>query len=242
MEIFCSPVASLRDRIMYAAIVVHFLGIWHNHVTITKGLTVQKHFLSRQTYLDVLLSAHFAVILICYMRDCSFPEAECRLDLTGTDVVETYFSSNGQWVGNQHTYSFARLEQNLSHMVRLEEIRAKPDSPDFAKPHAKSEVIWPKQHMSSKVHVDLKAYPKPGEEIEAWKEGIVKAQALATDVGMTPKEGESEDWFYHPFRFTGNDIGQHQTAHFDTDDDSDSHGSGYEGIHTCIYNQKLKFL
>lgn len=83
-------------------------------------------------------------MLICNMRD-QFAGVECRLDLTGTDVVETYFSANGQWVGNRHNYSFGRLSQNASHMIRLDQIRVDPRAPAFARPHPEGEVIWPQQ-------------------------------------------------------------------------------------------------
>ena len=82
---------------------------------------------------------------ICYMRDnCS--DIPCRLDLVGSDVVETFWSNNGQWIGNRHVYSFGDLRRNLSHMVSqtLERIKCSPEAPTFAKPHPKQEIIWPK--------------------------------------------------------------------------------------------------
>ena len=94
VEIFCSGTASPSQRIRYAGLVVHFLAIWKNYIIETQGLSLQKNFLSRETFLNVTLSCHSAVMLICYMRDC-FPRVKCRLDLTGTDVAETYFSANG---------------------------------------------------------------------------------------------------------------------------------------------------
>jgi hypothetical protein len=71
-----------------------------------------------------------------FMAD-EFPAVPCNLSLTGTDVVETYFSKNGQWVGNQHNYTFGRMDRNLAHMNRLEEICLDPLAPEFAKPHPK---------------------------------------------------------------------------------------------------------
>lgn len=101
MEIFCSEEASLRTRIKYAAIVAHFLAIWRNWVHGHHNLQLATNFNTRQTYIDVLLSCHFAVMLICYMRD-NFAHEECRLHLSGSDVLEDFWSKNGQWVGNHH--------------------------------------------------------------------------------------------------------------------------------------------
>ena len=103
IEIFCSKKASLSERVRYAGLVINFLGIWRNYIKDTPGMTLSKNFLSRETFTDILLSCHTAVFLICYMRDC-FPNNECMLELTGTDLVESYFSSNGQMVDNQRAY------------------------------------------------------------------------------------------------------------------------------------------
>ena len=130
VEVFCSGIASLHDRIKYAATVSFFLSLWRDNVLKSSGQNL-KNFLTRETFTDIQLSCHFAVSIICFMRD-KFLEVECVLDQTGTDTVESYWSKNGQWVGNQHTYTFGRLESNLSHMVRLEQIRVDPHAPEFS--------------------------------------------------------------------------------------------------------------
>ena len=140
VEIFCSGTASLVERIHNAGLVCHFLDVWRSWVIRQPHLVINRHLISRESYQDTLLSCHFAVSLIMYMA-VRFPTVPCHLDLTGTDVVESYFSKNGQWVGNQHTYSFGRMARNLRHMVRLEEIRVSDAAPAFAKPHPKGEVI-----------------------------------------------------------------------------------------------------
>jgi hypothetical protein len=116
VEIFCSGKASLSERIQYASCVVHFLAFWHNFVSSHPSLSLSKNFLSRETYLNTLLSCHFAVSLICYMAE-QHPQVACLLDQTGTDVVENFFSKNGQWVGNRHNYTFGRMRNNFSQMV-----------------------------------------------------------------------------------------------------------------------------
>ncbi|CAH3129959.1 unnamed protein product [Porites lobata] len=71
---------------------------------------------SRETYQDIVISCQFAVILICYMRD-NLPEQECCLELSGSHVLEDFWSKNGQWVGNHHNYWFRDLQGNASHMI-----------------------------------------------------------------------------------------------------------------------------
>ena len=92
-----------KDKILCHC--THFLGIWRNWVYQQHDLVLRRNFISRETYTDVLLSCQFAVMIIVYMRD-NVPDQECRLNLTGCDVVEDFWSTNGQWVGNRHNYNF----------------------------------------------------------------------------------------------------------------------------------------
>ena len=217
VEIFCSCVASLTTRITYAAIVTHFLAIWRNWIYRHRRLKLPVNFISRETSTDVILSCHFAVMLIVYMRD-NFPQEDCQLDDTGSDVVEDFWSKNGQWVGNHHNYTFGELRRNTSHMIRLEEIRVDPSAPDFAKPHPKQESIWGQQCERPINVANLKEYPAIGTEIEAWKEGIKIARRLARSVGMIPDiDAVDED---------NNDDGN---------DDNDGH-DGSEGDDGCLDN------
>ena len=112
-------VATLSTRIRYAAFIVHFLGIWRNFIHLNKNMDIKTALLTRESYQDALISTHFAVILICYMRD-NFPNTPCRLDLTGSDPCECLFSLTGQWVGNRHNYSFGEMLDNINNMMRLQ--------------------------------------------------------------------------------------------------------------------------
>lgn len=198
VEIFCSSVASLTNRIKYTAIVTHFLGIWRNWVYRHRNLKLSVNFISRESYTDVILSCHFAVMLIVYMRD-NFPQDDCRLDITGSDVLEDFWSKNGQWVGNHHNYTFGDLRRNTSRMIRLEEIRVDPSNQEFAKPHPKQESIWGKQSAQPFNMANLKEHLAIGEEIKAWKQGIEIARRLARSIGMKPAVCAQDD---------GNDVGE----------------------------------
>ena len=104
MEIFFIPCATLHRRIVYASFVSNFFGIWRNW-TIRTERDVDICFISYQSFQDVLLSCHFAVILISYFRDFH-PELPCCLSRTGTDYGETFFSRNGLFVVNCHNFTF----------------------------------------------------------------------------------------------------------------------------------------
>ena len=149
-------------------------------------MTLKTNFISRETFLDTLISCHFAVSFICYCRDF-FPEMECHLNQAGTDCCETYFSTMGQWVGNKHNYTFGDMRRNQSHCIRLREIRSVDNGINFPKPHPKGESIWYKQYDKSTSEANLKEYPEKGDELSAWKEGIVEGRRLAANLGMKPE-------------------------------------------------------
>ena len=210
IEIFISGKASLLQCIKYAAIVCHFLAIWRNFVIRTPGLTLSRNFLSRETYTDVLISAHFAVSLITYMRD-EYPTSPCHLELSGTDVVESYRSMNGQWVGNRHTYDFGWLQRNLTHMIRLEQIRVNPFGPEFARPSHKGEIIWSRQYGTDWQPADLSAYPAVGDEVPTWREGAALARDLVRRAGMIDdavRHGQEDgvSWIISPFSVHGSHL------------------------------------
>ena len=250
-EIFLSGKATLEERIMYASLVIHFLGIWHNDISRRQGVNLTKNFLSRQCYIDILLSCHAAVTMICYMRlnDQNVP---CHLELTGTDVAESFFSTNGQWVGNRHNYCFARLERNLTHMVRLEEIRANLHAPHFARPHPKVELIWKDQHEDDWKQADLSHYPTQNEILEAWRNGAAMAREWDFQGGITdgfnhidgrpiPPNHYNEHeyqvhWFFQPFQDRGNNL--YDAPEYDTErclhDDESSIPSELQSGHTTL--------
>jgi hypothetical protein len=183
-EIFFSKDASLARRVQNAAYIVHFLGIWNNFIRQHKNLQLKSNFISRETFLDTLLSAHFAVLYIVYHRD-NHPELPCQLDVTGSEPCEVLFSQFGQWVGNRRTYRFGEMLANVSSMFRLEHIRSDPDGPKFKRGHEKQENIWPKLNGHNN-KADLTEYPSDNEVLKSWKAGIQEARASAVEVGMFP--------------------------------------------------------
>ena len=255
VNIFCSTSDSLEKRITSCALVAHFLAIWHNFIIRAAELTPSTHFITRETYIDVVMSCHFAVILICFMRD-HFSQVECRLDLTGTDMVEDFWSKNGQWVGNHHNYSFGDLRRNISHMMRLENIRIDPEAPEFAKPHPKQESIWHVQNDQDSPPADLTQYPTEAQTISAWRNGIEQARALLHSVGIAPQNydpnqqehgnhNEDDEWFFAPFAFPRNKLYKEPTGnmHLGHDEVAVHHihvqGNSMSIIQDCLHTNQI---
>ena len=121
-------------------------------------------------------------------------------------------------MGNHHNYNFADHSRNLTHMIRLEDIRVDPLAPEFAKPHPKQESIWSQQYPQPLNKADLAAYTNIGTEVEEWNEGIKIARRLARSVGMAPEgdangDGYNDDGdsgaedceqFWHLFKYPSN--------------------------------------
>ena len=140
----------------------------------------------------------------------NFGQKECRLDLTGSDVLEDIWSKNMQWVGNHHNYNFCDLRRNSSHMIGLEQIRVDPLAPVFAKPHPKQESIWACQYADSSMKAHLDDYPTPELVVDVLRDGLSTAQDLLRSIDMAP-----------------NDTGEYEGGDNGCDDDDDDHdGSG----------------
>ena len=149
------------------------------------SLCLRENFLSRETFQDVLLSCHFAVLLIMNFSD-DYPHLECCLDRTGSDCCEVFFSLNGSWVKNHHAYTILDMIRNHSAMTRLAEIRANNKRLVFRKAHSKQDNIWDKQYQHDERNqtCNLKDYPDRNQAISAWNRGIAKAREMAQRVGI----------------------------------------------------------
>ena len=117
IQLYQSKYCTLAKKVELASSVITFLRIWHDHVAANALLSTSVHFITREAYQDTLLSAHSAVTIIAFMAKM-FPRLACRLDLTGTDTVENFWSKVGQFEHNRHKYTMADLSRSVSHMIR----------------------------------------------------------------------------------------------------------------------------
>ena len=117
-------------------------------------MNLKENFLTRETFLDVMLSAHTAVVVIVWFSE-KYPDMPCYLSLLGTDAVEVFFSLNGSWIINKHAYIILDIMQNLSAMNRLNQIKASSPSLMFRKARSKQGNIWEKQYADEKRRKEL---------------------------------------------------------------------------------------
>lgn len=191
MEIFISMEAGLKERVSYATLVVTFLGIWRNYVILHPNLNLKDNFITRETFQDILLSCHLAVMLISIFGE-KYSYLECPLHLTGTDAVEVYFSQNGSFVLNKHTYTIMDMERNLTSMNRLSQIRSCNPNIALRKAHSKQDNIWIKQYkeeeratLKAEIAMKLRDYPSKDELIERWRAGCQMGKDLESGTVTT---------------------------------------------------------
>jgi hypothetical protein len=154
VEIFCSFEASLYQRVVYASKVNNFLRIWRWWIYQSDTYNITDNFLTKQCFEDVVLSCHAAVLLIKATQDFT-PEQEVCLSKCGSDVCEDFFSQNGSWVMNKHTYTFGDMLTNLPAMNRILQIRGNAAGPDVPKGHKKQCNIWKKgKHQTTPASKD----------------------------------------------------------------------------------------
>lgn len=125
--------------------VTTFLGIWRNSIVLANALTLSQHFLSRETFQDLPLSCHFAVVLIADFA-LNYPYLECSLDRTGGDGCGVCFSLNGSWVQNHHAYTALDMVRNHRSMTRIAEISSSNDRLKFKRANYKQDNIWESQY------------------------------------------------------------------------------------------------
>ena len=118
-------------------------------------------------------SSH-AVLLIKLTRDFT-PDQPVSFKKSGSDVCEDYFSANGSFVVNKHTYNFLDMLHNTSKMTRLNEITTEKDGLTLNKRHKKQETVWEKG-VSESEPANLCDYPTDQMMADSWTQGLEEAK------------------------------------------------------------------
>ena len=114
-HLFFSRVITFRERIEHACYIIHFLRLWRAWVYLQDGYTVTKNFLTRETFVDTVMSCHSAILVIL-LYAMHRPETPLHMDRIGTDCVETHFSAQGSWVVNKRDYTYLTMLRMLHKM------------------------------------------------------------------------------------------------------------------------------
>ena len=107
-HIYFSRVITFEERIEHACYIIHFLRLWRAWIFLQEGCTVKDNFLTRETFVDTVMSCHSAILTILYYA-IYLPDTPLHMDRIGTDSVEKYFSALGSWVVNKRDYNYLTM-------------------------------------------------------------------------------------------------------------------------------------
>ena len=214
IDIFLSPRHDLRARVVKAAKVSFFFRIWKlwmkhgNHAVMgnTEPVNANVNFVSQQCFLDIQLSCHFIVLLLCHFRD-NYPHLSVPFHLTGSDACEIFFSKVGGMVGMERAYDFHELLSSANTVNHLSQIEYGGNGIKFGRAHNKMNNIWAKLHglEEGETAPDLGDYSGVATNeavVDALKEGLKLAQRLINSLNMAPSPqapSKSKQWFEKPW-------------------------------------------
>ena len=101
--------------------------------------------MSQQCFLDIQLSCHFVVLLICHFRDRCL-DLGVPLHLTGSDSCEVFFSQIGGMNGLERAYDFHELVNTANTLNHISVVEFGKNGLAFKKQHKKMETVWESLH------------------------------------------------------------------------------------------------
>ena len=149
-----------------------------------------KNFVSLQCFIDIQLSCHFVVLLICHFRD-KFPNLVVPLHLTGSDSCEIFFSRIGGMNGQERAYDFHQLVNTANTLNHISAVEYGKNGLVFKKQHNKMDTVWESLHklQPGEQRCNLGDYSlisTNGEVISALQEGLKQAKSMLRSLNMAP--------------------------------------------------------
>ena len=143
---FCS-------RIVLCGKVSFFFRIWrlwfqngdHGVLGNSQKLVEAKKFVSLHYFLDIQLSCHFVVLLICHFRDM-YPKLVVPLHLTCTDSCEVFFSKIGGMNKHERACDFDELVNTANTLNHISNVEYRKNGLGFKKQHNNIKNVWEALH------------------------------------------------------------------------------------------------
>ena len=192
VNLFFSKLMSLSDRILNASYIIMYFRLWRSWVRQQPLLHLDKHFISREVFQDIILSCHFVINMIRLFRDF-FPKLNCPLHRCGSDCCETFFSSLGSYTMNKHTFTFLEALNMIGKQNLIQCIRTQGDCV-FPVRNQRRKVNWDHVPKRGEPGANMRAYPSEEEMIKLWKVGVEQARKHIVEDGMVLKNKHSSRW------------------------------------------------
>ena len=212
IDIFLSPALDLRSRVVLAAKISFFFRLWKLWFQFgdqgvggnSKKLTVATNFVSQQCFIDVQISCHFVVLLICHFHD-KYSQLPVPLHLIGSDACEIFFSKIGGMEGHERAYDFHQLVSTANTLNRLTATEYKDDGLKFDRVHNKMKNVWADLHplQEGEQECNLAGYSliATADAVEAaLQEGLKMSQDMLQVLNMAPSvQCSNTTWFLTPW-------------------------------------------
>jgi hypothetical protein len=197
MLIHHSHYFGIRQRIRFAGFVNMFVAHWRCWVIKTPGLTLQKNFLTKECYSDLVQSCHEAVFT-CMTFKMYASSLPLRLIYSGSNVCENSFSKAGGYRGthgkrNYDVMDYCDYAENEYVMEVLEMAGVRRGRAQHAKQEWDSRCHEPRI-TQAELDAKLKNHPTLPEMTASWNAGAKDASHLAEIMGLRHRITDAH-WF-----------------------------------------------
>ena len=191
VAIFASHQDNIITRVRSAGYVVSLLRLWRQWVAHQGGLALDKHFISREAFVDFKLSCHAFVLAVMLQRDQAHehPMIPSRM---GSNVVEDLFSELGGMYMNKRVFTMLAATETLTTKLKIAAIKSL--SGIRGERHNNKRLVeqWDDVPSEGESMGDLSTFPTNEELENAWAQGTNEGRAQATTMGMAPDEPHPE--------------------------------------------------
>ena len=191
---FASKQDTLSIRVKSAGYVITFLRLWRQWVKNTTGLTLQKHFITREAFQDIALSCHAFVLMLMFHRDKA-PDHPATPWKMGSNCVEDLFASLGGMVMHKRVYTIMEATQTVSTQNRINSFTRMLNGA-AKRPNRRMDESWDEAPRTSGEIANLLVTSTDDEMRMDWLAGVTEAYAEATAKGMKPTN--AQEWWTHP--------------------------------------------
>jgi hypothetical protein len=175
IDIFVSNHHSVWERARKASLVAHSFILWKASIIHCDHLNIKEHFLTNQTFVDVLIVLHGVVNLMAVAKDMKCEPLQ--LERTGSDACESLFLKLGSQQVAQRSFTALEAHRTVGRM-NAAAILVADDSVNMFKVHSKRDVIWNRNypnHGSKPMAISHDRLPTRDELRRAWEEGLKEA-------------------------------------------------------------------
>jgi hypothetical protein len=191
-HMYYSKTLSMVKRVGYAIYVIHFLRLWRMYIYGTKGLTLGRNFLTRETFQDTILSCHCFINTVRKMRDFSGNTA-IDLKKLGSDCCENHFSTQGSWVQNKRNYNATTMQNCAQKENWLSYLKVDPDGPTWARSNI-HKCVWDGEDEEQGGDFDGVVPPDLTDVVikDLWTSEFENARSVLEEMGMGPPPPPAE--------------------------------------------------